>query len=580
MKYLWSYMKRNKGQLALIIGLLIVQTIGTLLVPYLVAGMIDKGIMNKDLEMVVFISIQMLIVAIVTSVVMIWSSYASADFGADFGRNMREGLFRKTQELSIHDLDEIGISSLITRTTGDITNIQQAIVMVLQLIITAPMMAAVAIVMSAKVNFEITMVLLASILILLFISVIVFKKSQVLSSKIQVGMDKINQVLRESIIGVRVIRAFDNASFEKNRSDDSFKGYANIMISLNRLFAAMNPVVWLIMGLTMAAIVAFGGIKTAHGNMGIGEITSVIEYAMMTLGYLIMAISSVVTLPKTKACLDRLNEVLDMKATIQDHPQSVHLKNRIKKLKFEDVSFSYQGAQMAVLQNVSFCCESGKRTAIIGSTGSGKSTLAALLQRLHDVDSGKILMDGVSIANLSQHDLREKIGYIPQKAYLFSGTIADNLQMGKKDASEEEMWQAIRVAQAESFVTSLPERLYTNVSQGGTNFSGGQRQRLAIARALIRKASVLIFDDSFSALDFKTDAALRETLKNEVKDTITIVIAQRISTIQDADQIIVLDEGSIAGIGTHSELMKSCDIYREIASSQNAQKEGVEDEKK
>lgn len=573
MNYLLKYAKQKKGQLALIIGLLMVQIVGTLFVPYLVAGMIDRGILNRDMDVVVSISIQMLFVAIATSLVSIWSSYVSADLGAAFGRDMREAVLRKTQELSIHDLDGVGVSSLITRTTSDITNIQQAVVMVLQMIVTAPMIAVVAIIMSAEANLEITLILIAAIVILLFICYVVFRKSQILSSKIQVGMDHINQVMRESIIGVRVIRAFDNAVHEKKKSDEAFQNYASIMISLNRLFAAMNPVVWAIMGLTMAGIIAFGGFWTAHGAMGIGEITSVSEYAMMTLGYLIMAASSVVTLPKTKACIDRLKEVLDMEATIQDHKTHEHITKRVDELVFEDVNFSYQGAQMPVLESISFRCLRGQRTAIIGSTGSGKSTIAALLQRLHDVDSGSIKLDGKSISTLTQHDLREQIGYIPQKAYLFSGSIADNLRMGKKQASEKDMWEAIRIAQAEPFVSSLPEGLHSVVSQGGTNFSGGQRQRLAIARALIRKASILLFDDSFSALDFKTDAALRETLKREVNDTITIVIAQRISTIQDADQIIVLDEGRVAGIGTHEELMKSCTIYQEIAMSQKAQKE-------
>lgn len=320
----------------------------------------------------------------------------------------------------------------------------------------------------------------------------------------------------------------------------------------------------------MAAIIAIGGLYSIQGTMEIGEITSVTEYGIMTLTYLIMASFSVVTLPKMLSCLSRLQEVLHTNADITDveHPQ--HITSRVKQLVFDKVSFSYHGAQYPVLHNLSFTCNSGQTTAIIGGTGSGKSTIANILQRLHDVETGQIRLDDIDIRKLNQTELREQIGYIPQKAFLFSGSIADNLRMGKKDASVEDMNESLKIAQATSFIESLPQGLESIVSQTGKNFSGGQRQRLSIARALIKKASILVFDDSFSALDFKTDAQLRVALKREVKDTITIIIAQRISTIRDCDQIIVLDEGEIVGIGTHDQLLHNCNVYQEIAKSQRA----------
>lgn len=568
MKLLGQFIKKRKLTSVLILVTLTCQVIGTLLIPYLIANMIDKGIMQSDMQVIVKTSIQMLFVAIISCGVSVWASYLCADFGAMFGCEMREALFKKTQELSKRNLDEIGISSLIIRATSDITNIQQTIIMVLQMIIPAPMIALVAIVMTSRVNMVMTVLLLISIIIFLIIAILVLMKSHVLSQQIQKGMDCITLVVRESILGIRVIKAFDNSLFEKKRSDETFENYATTMISLNRIFAILNPAVWLLMGLIMAAIIAVGGFYSLQGTMAIGEITSVSEYGILTLTYLIMASFSVVTLPKMLSCLTRLHEVLNLKADVMDVEEPQHIMQRVHTLVFDKVSFSYHGAQCPVLHNLSFTCKSGQTTAIIGGTGSGKSTIANVLQRLHDIETGQIRLNDIDIRKLSQLELREQIGYIPQKAFFFSGSIADNLRMGKKDASIEDMNEATRIAQAQAFIQSLPKGFESSVSQGGKNFSGGQKQRLAIARALIKKASILVFDDSFSALDFKTDAALRECLKKEVQDTITIIIAQRISTIRDCDQIVVLEEGDIVGIGTHDQLMRQCNVYQEIAKSQ------------
>lgn len=570
MKLLGQFIKKRKGMTLLIIITLIGQVVGTLFIPYLIASMIDSGIMQSDMNAIVEISLQMFLVALATSGFSIWASSLCANFGADFGCEMRTALFVKTQELSKRNLDDIGTASLIIRATSDITNIQQTIVMILQMIIPAPMITVVAIVMTSRVNSVLTSILLAAIVVFLLVAAYVLMKSHVLSQQIQKRMDHITQVVRESILGIRVIRAFDRSKYEQKRSDEAFDQYATTMVSLNRIFAIINPAVWLLMGIIMAAIVGIGGYFSVQGSMAIGEITSVSEYAIMTLSYLIMASFSVVTLPKMFACLKRLQDVLNTQAEIADPQNPQHLTSRVQRLDFKQVTFSYHGAQYPVLHSLSFTCLSGQTTAIIGGTGSGKSTIAKILQRLHDIDTGQILMNDLDIRQLTQHELREQIGYIPQKAFLFSGSIADNLRMGKKNASEVDMREATRIAQAESFIETLSDGFESPVSQSGKNFSGGQKQRLAIARALIKKASVLVFDDSFSALDFKTDAALRANLKNEVKDTITIIIAQRISTIKDCDQIIVLDQGEIVGVGTHAHLMNHCDVYQEIAKSQLA----------
>lgn len=574
MKYLIQFLKKQKRLLAAVSLLLTGQVVGTLLVPYLIADMIDMGVMKGDMDEILRIGFWMLIVALITTAISVFGSYLSAAMGAAFGRDMRKALFCKTQDLSVKDMEALGTSSMITRTTGDISNIQQTIVMVLQMIIPAPMIAIAAIGMTAATNLTLTIIPLISIVIFLISAGFVMKRSDSLSQRIQVHMDKINQVVRESIVGIRVIRAFDHSDYEKKRSDGTFEEYASIMVALNRLFATLNPVVWLVMGLAMAAIVWFGGIFTLGGSMAVGEITAVTEYTIVMLSYLIMAAFSVVTLPKMHACLERLSEVLDSEPQIMDRKGAAPtMINRPASLELSHVTFSYRGAEMPVLKDLNFQCQAGKTTAIIGGTGSGKSTIAGLLLRLHDIDSGVISLGGTDIRELTQEGLRDQIGYVPQKAFLFSGTIADNLRMGREQATKQEMLDAVRIAQAETFVASLPEQLEAPVAQGGTNFSGGQKQRLSIARALIKQAPVLIFDDSFSALDYKTDSALRRALKQEIKNTVVIIIAQRISTILDADQIIVLDEGRIAGIGQHQELMKTCEVYQEIAKSQLSTKE-------
>jgi ATP-binding cassette subfamily B multidrug efflux pump len=574
MKYLKLFLKERKGKVAITLIMLVGQVVGTLLIPFLIACIVDNGILKGDMTEILRIGVQMLVVVLVTTVAAVLGSYYSADLAAVFGYDMRDKIFRKSQELSIHEFDTIGVSSMITRTTADISNLQQTLGMIFQLIVPAPLIIGASIVMTSYASLALAFILIFSVVIFMAFAGMVLKKSNYISQRVQAKLDRINQVVRESITGIRVIRAFGNEKYEEGRAGQTFERYSTDMIKLNKLFAVLNPIIWLIIGLSVAVIVWLGGLLSMKGTMEIGQITAVTEYSIITLGYLIVATTTSVTLPKMYSCLNRVEEVLDINPEIQDLNKNLGgVRGNSPVVEFENVSFFYHGAEAPVIKSLSFCCNKGQTTAIIGSTGSGKSTIANLILRLHDIDEGQIRLNGLDIRNLPQQELRDSIGYIPQKAFLFSGTIEDNLKIGYKAATKEDMIRALSISQADSFIEKLPLGLDSPVAQGGSNFSGGQKQRLAIARALIKKVPVYIFDDSFSALDLKTDAALRKSLKENMSDAVKIIIAQRVSTIMDADQILVLDEGKLVGIGKHDTLMKNCSVYQAIAKSQMNLKE-------
>ena len=569
MKYLKLFLKERKGKVGITLIMLLGQAVGTLLIPFLIAGIVDNGILKGDMNEILNIGGQMLLVLLITTVAAVLGSYYSADLAAVFGYYMRDKIFRKSQELSIHDFDTIGVSSMITRTTSDISNLQQTFGLVLQLIVPAPLIIVASIAMTTYTSLTLALVLILSVVIFIVFARLVLKKSIFISKRVQDKLDYINQVIRESITGIRVIRAFGNEEYEEDRAGKAFKNYATDMIKLNKIFAVLNPTIWLMIGVSVAIIVWVGGVFSMKGSMEIGQITAVTEYSIITLSYLILATTTSVTLPKMKSCLDRIEEVLEINPEIQDfNIEKKCAKDDCAVVEFENVSFFYKGAEEPVIRDISFSCNKGETTAIIGSTGSGKSTISNLILRLHDIDQGEIRINGVDIRCLSQKELRDTIGYVPQKAFLFSGTIEDNLRMGYKEATKEDMERALSISQSKSFVDKLPIGLKSEVSQGGSNFSGGQKQRLSIARALIRKVPIYIFDDSFSALDLKTDSALRKSLKENMRDAAKIIIAQRVSTIMDADQILVLDEGKLVGIGKHIDLMKNCSVYQAIAKSQ------------
>lgn len=572
MKHFTQFLKQHKGKAILALLLLLGQVVGTLMIPALIAKMVDHGILQGDMQVITRVGVQMLVVALLAVAVSVCGAWATSDLGSLFGREMRSKLLRKVQELSVQQFNEVGVSSLITRSTSDITNLQQTFGMMLQLVVPAPLIVVVSLVMTAIISPLIAVIQLGFMAVLLIVAAVVLKKSNALSHSIQTRLDRINGVLREAISGVRVIRAFGNERYEEQRSGKAYESYASNMVRLNRLFAVFMPIVWLLMGGIMVVVLGVGGALSLNGSMAVGQIAAVTEYATLTMAYLMMAVSSLTTLPKARACLERLEEVLGTTPAIADCDpcqgstlQQMHTDTVVA---FENVSFAYPGAEEEVLHALSFTINAGQTTAVIGSTGSGKSTLADLLLRLHDAQAGHIRLRGVDIRELSQQELRDKIGCVPQKAFLFSGTIADNLRMGRSDATDEELFEALRVAQADEFVKKLPLGLLAPVSQGGTNFSGGQRQRLSIARALVKKADVLLFDDSFSALDVRTDAALRTALHKSVNAPAKLIIAQRISSIIDSDQILVLDEGRLVGVGTHEQLLKTCNVYRSIADSQ------------
>lgn len=569
MKYLKIFLKEKKWKVGITLLMLLGQVVGTLLIPFLIASIVDNGILKGDMNEIFRIGTKMIFVLLIATVAAVLGSYYSADLAAVLGYYMRDKIFSKSQELSIHEFDSIGVSSMITRTTSDISNLQQAFGLALQLIVPAPLIISASIIMTAYTSVTLALILISSVVIFMFFAGVIIKKSTYISKKVQTKLDNINQIIRESITGIRVIRAFGNEKYEEGRADKTFSRYATDMIKLNKLFAVLNPTIWLIIGLTMASIVWIGGVFSMNGTMEIGQITAVTEYSIITLSYLMLATTTSVILPKMKSCLDRIEEVLEINPEIQDSSvKKEDSKGNNAVIEFKNVSFFYDGAEEPVIRNISFLCNKGETTAIIGSTGSGKSTIANLILRLHDINEGKISINGVDIRCISQEELRDKIGYVPQKAFLFSGTIEDNLRMGYKEAIKEDMIRALDISQAYSFVDKLPMGLETEVSQGGSNFSGGQKQRLSIARALIRKVPVYIFDDSFSALDLKTDSALRKSLKENMKDAAKIIIAQRVSTIMDADQILVLDEGNLVGIGKHDDLIKNCSVYQAIAKSQ------------
>lgn len=569
MKYLKLFLKERKVKVVMTLIMLLGQSIGTLLNPFLIAGIVDNGILRGDINEILRIGVQMLVVLFITTIAAVFGSYYSADLAAVLGYEMRNKIFSKSQELTIHEFNTIGVSSMITRTTSDISNLQQTFGLALQLIVPAPLIISTSIIMTAKASFTLAVILVISVTIFMIFAGLILKKSTFISKRVQGKLDRINQVIRESITGIRVIRAFGNENYEEGRAEKAFKDYATDMVKLNKLFAILNPIIWFIIGLCIATIIWLGGIFSMKGTMQIGQITAVTEYTIITLSFLILATATSVTLPKMKSCLDRIEEVLEINPEIEDlNSKKVDTRGNSPVVEFENVTFYYHGAEEPVIKDLSFFCNEGETIAIIGSTGSGKSTIANLILRLHDIDNGEIRINGVDIRSFPQNDLRKKVGYVPQKAVLFSGTIEDNLKMGNKEATMEEIGMALKISQAEAFVNELPMGLESPVSQGGSNFSGGQKQRLSIARALVRKVPLYIFDDSFSALDLKTDSALRKSLKENMKDAVKIIIAQRVSTIMDADKILVLDKGKLVGVGKHDELMKNCSVYQAIAKSQ------------
>ncbi len=477
------------------------------------------------------------------------------------------------ESYSLHEFDRLGTASLITRTTNDITQVQNVLVMGLRFLVFAPIMCVGGIIMAFAKDRHLTLILLAILPFMLIFMVIFAGVIVPMFQSMQEWLDRVNLVLRENLTGIRVIRAFNRQRSENARFEAANRDLTAVSIRVNQIMAVMQPIMMLILNCTTVAIIWFGGLRVGQNLMQIGDMMAFMQYAMMIMFSIIMVTIMFIMIPRAQASAVRINEVLDLKPEIVDPVSAIKPGGNRGLVEFQDVTFSYPGAEVPAISHISFTAGPGEVTAIIGGTGSGKSTLINLIPRFYDVDSGCILVDGVDVREMTMHDLRERIGFVPQTPILFSGTIAENIRYGKDDATDEEVVHAAEVAQASEFITALPDGYDSEVSQGGTNLSGGQKQRLSIARALVRRPGIYILDDSFSALDFKTDARLRMALKQETTTSTVIIIAQRVSTVMDADRIIVMDGGQAVGMGKHKELLSTNDVYREIVLSQLSEEE-------
>lgn len=570
---LYKFLKPYTGMVIAVVIFVVLQTLGDLYLPTLMSNIINDGVMQGDTNKIFQIGGVMLLVAgggVICSVI---ASLLSSKVSAGLGTILRSKVFRRVESYSLYEFDKLGTATLITRTTNDITQIQTVTVMIMRLMISAPIMAVGGIVLALKKDRPLTLVLAVAIPVLAGVVAFIASKMIPLFKQVQVKIDKINLVLREKLTGIRVIRAFNTVERERKRFDEANVDLTGNYIKVNKIMAFMMPSIMLVMNFTSLAILWFGGIRISEGNMDLGALAAFTQYAMQIMMSMLMLAMMFIMVPRAQAAAVRINEVIDTVPEIIDAEETKDSFIGRGYVEFKDVTFSYHGAEEPALRNISFSAKPGEVTAIIGSTGAGKSTLINLIPRFYDIDSGSILVDGIDIREISQENLRNKIGFVPQKAVLFSGTIAENIRFGNDNAADEEIRHAAEIAQATEFIETMDGGFDHEISQGGTNVSGGQKQRLSIARALVRKPEVYIFDDSFSALDFKTDAKLRAALKKETLESTVIIVAQRVGTVMDADRIIVLDEGSIVGIGTHRELLDKCDVYREIVSSQLSEEE-------
>ena len=572
MRLLLRFLKPYKKLVAITLLVLLIDNTGTLLVPTMLANMVNTGIVSRSLDHILSGGVLMLGASMLASGGALTGAYLSARLSSNVGRDIRNAIYDSSLAFSGSDFERFGTGSMITRSLNDINVVQQSIIATIQMVLPLPFLCVVGIVMACLIDWQMGALLAIVTCIVLVIAAITIKNAAPIFMRLQSLIDRMNVVLRESIIGVRVIRAFTKERHEERRLDDVFSAYANSAIKVNMMFAGVDAATFFIMNLTEVIILWLGGDRVGAHAMEIASISAVLEYAMLILFYVMAAQMVVLTLPRAKACLDRAVEVIDLKPEIADPDGAPALAKAGESdtdvvAAFDHATFRFSDADEDTLHDLNFACRRGQTTAIIGSTGSGKSTVAKLLLRFHDVIDGSVRFCGTDIRDLTQHDLRDRIAYVPQKAWLFSGTVASNLRFGNSDATEAQMCHALEVAQG-GFVFDLPDGLESKVAQGGTNFSGGQRQRLSIARALMKRADLYIFDDSFSALDFKTDAALRRALVPETRNAAVLIIAQRISTILHADQIIVLKDGVVQGMGTHDELMETCEVYQAIANSQ------------
>ncbi|MGG2197459.1 ABC transporter ATP-binding protein [Paenibacillus validus] len=571
---LLRFLRPYRRQVGLVLLLVFLQSIAELYLPTLMADIVDRGVVQGDTPYIWRIGGLMLLVAACGALCSVGASLWSAKSASGFARDLRSRLFGHVERFSLSEFDRLGTASLITRTTNDITQLNQVLTIMMRVMVMAPMMCIGGIVMAVSKDAALAMVIISVVPVLAGFIFLVFRKGGPLFKAVQTKLDKLSLVLREHLTGIRVIRSFNRIGHEQERFDRANRDLTNTAIQVNRIMAFMMPVMMLVLNFAGIAIIWFGGIRIDAGHMQIGDLIAFIQYAWQIMFSLVFASMMFIMIPRASASAARINEVLSMMPDIRDADGGKRSAGSARpSVEFRNVSFRYPGAEMQALSNISFATHAGEVTAIIGGTGSGKSTLVHLIPRFYDVEEGQVLVGGIDVRELTQESLRAQIGLVPQKALLFTGTIADNIRFGKEQATDEEVRRAAEIAQASAFIRGMKDGYDSPISQGGANVSGGQKQRLSIARALVRKPGIYVFDDSFSALDFKTDAKLREALRAETADACVILVAQRVSTVIDADRIIVLDEGRIVGMGTHRELLQTSDVYREIVASQLSEEE-------
>lgn len=568
MKTIFSKVKLKSRQIILLFALVLLSAIGRMLLPSFLAQMISHGVAEGENRVIWMYAIIMAGVTVFSCIISFLSVKIASYISTDFAAQLRNQVFSKVQEFSAAEMDKFGTASLVTRSTSDITNVQNFLTLMLRIGLLAPMMAAAGLIFSAATGGEVSSVLLIAIPVLLIALTVIVVLASRYSISLRKKLDQINRLFLESLEGVRVIRAFNRQKAESERFENANRDYAVTAMAAGRITSLLMPAISVIFGVTTAAVLGMGAYYVNTGAMEVGSLVANSQYISMVLTSVMMLSLVIMMFPTSYACAKRISEVLETESSIRDGKFSMKEKTMHATVEFRHVTFAYPGADEPILKDISFISRPGEVTAIIGGTGRGKSSILKLIPRLYDPMFGEVLVDGINAKEYRTEDLRSMIGYVPQKNVLFSGNIGENLNFGKENGTEEDWEQAAGIACADEFISKRKQGYYDMIAQGGTNLSGGQRQRMAIARAMMKKPEIYVFDDSFSALDMKTDRQLRENLKKNIGDATVIMVAQRISTIVDADRILVVDDGQIVGNGTHEELLKSCSLYREIAEIQ------------
>jgi ATP-binding cassette subfamily B protein len=575
LRLLRTHLRPYAGNLSMVVVLQLIGTIASLYLPSLNADIIDNGVAKGDTGYIMGTGGWMLGISLVQIVCTIAAVYFGAKTAALFGRDVRAAVFHRVGEFSAREVGKFGAPTLISRSTNDVTQVQMLVVTTCTMLVAAPITMVGGIIMAVREDVGLSWLVAVAVPLLAVSIGLIARRMVPQFRKMQVNVDSVNRVLREQITGIRVVRAFVREPQEVERVAESNENLTDTAVRAGRLMALVFPVVMLILNASSVAVLWFGASRVQDGAMQVGALTAFISYLIQILFSVMMATFVMIMVPRASVCADRISEVLDTESSVRPPVTPIREFVGRGELVFDHAEFQYPGAAEPVLRDITFTASPGKTTAIIGSTGAGKTTLLSLVPRLFDTTGGKVTVDGIDVREMEPEALWKRIGLVPQRPYLFSGTVASNLRYGNPDATDEELWEALRIAQGRDFVEAMPAGLNSPIAQGGTNVSGGQRQRLAIARALVRKPEIYLFDDSFSALDLSTDARLRAALKPVTADACVVIVAQRVSTIIDADQIIVIEDGAIVGNGSHDELLRSCPTYVEIVESQRSAEEAA-----